>query len=123
MIRENDERQLTFIQPFGGRLKYDNRWVKLSEVMPWDDLEAAYNSVMHMKEYRPCKLALLVIGAMIIKHKLKLSDEEAVLQTQENAYHQYFCGYEAYINALPFVPSLFVEIRKRMGRAMFEPFE
>jgi len=123
MIREEEDRQLTFILPFGGRLKPDNRWVKLSAVVPWDDLESAYNSVMNMKEGRPCKPARLVIGAMIIKHKLNLSDEEAVLQIQENAYLQYFCGYETYIDAIPFVPSLFVEIRKRMGTDVFESFE
>jgi len=123
MIREEDDRQLTFILPFGGRLKAENRWVKLSAVIPWNDLEPAYNAVMNMKEGRPSKPARLVIGAMIIKHKLNLSDEEAVLQIQENPYLQYFCGYETYIDAVPFVPSLFVEIRKRMGADMFERFE
>jgi len=78
---------------------------------------------MNMTESRPSKPARLVIGAMIIKHKLNLSDEETVLQIQENAYLRYFCGYETYIDALPFVPSLFVEIRTRMGTDMFERFE
>jgi len=123
MIRTEDDRQLTFILPFGGRLKPENRWVKLSSVVPWDDLEPAYNAVMNLKEGRPSKPARLVIGAMLIKHKLNLSDEETVLQIQENAYLQYFCGYETYIDAVPFVPSLFVEIRKRMGTDMFEQFE
>jgi len=123
MIRTEADRQLTFILPFGGRLKPENRWVRLSAVVPWDELDAAYNSVMSMKEGRPCKPARLVIGAMIIKHKLNLSDEETVLQIQENAYLQYFCGYETYIDAIPFVPSLFVEIRKRMGADMFASFE
>ena len=123
MIRKEEDRQLTFILPFGGRLKSDNRWVQLSAIVPWGDLEPAYNSVMNMKEGRPSKPARLVIGAMIIKHKLSLSDEETVLQIQENPYLQYFCGYETYIDALPFVASLFVEIRKRMGADMFERFE
>jgi len=35
----------------------------------------------------------------------------------------YFCGYETYVDTLPFVPSLFVEIRKRMGADMFASFE
>jgi len=123
MIRTEDDRQLTFILPFGGRLIPDNRWMKLSSVVPWGDLEPAYNAVMNMKEGRPSKPARLVIGAMIIKHKLNLSDEETVLQIQENPYLQYFCGYDTYIDTLPFVPSLFVEIRKRMGADMFACFE
>jgi hypothetical protein len=123
MIRTEDDRQLTFILPFGGRLKPANRWIKLSSVVPWGDLESAYNAVMNMKQGRPSKPARLVIGAMIIKHKLNLSDEETVLQIQENPYLQYFCGYDTYIDTLPFVPSLFVEIRKRMGADMFACFE
>jgi len=123
MIRKEEDRQLTFILPFGGRLKPDNRWVRLSSIVPWDDLEPAYNAVMNMNEGRPSKPARLVIGAMIIKHKLNLSDEETVMQIEENPYLQYFCGYETYIDAVPFVPSLFVEIRKRMGADMFASFE
>ena len=41
---------------------------------------------------RPTKEARLVIGAVIIKHKLCLSDIETVQQIQENPYLQYFVG-------------------------------
>lgn len=27
-----------FIPPFGGKLSADNRWVKLSRVIPWDQI-------------------------------------------------------------------------------------
>ena len=56
------------------------------------------------------------------QHKLCLSDEEAVLQIQENPYLQYFVGLPGYQMEVPFVPSLFVEIRKRMGQDVFEVF-
>ena len=59
---------------------------------------------------------------MIIKHKLCLSDEETVQQIQENPYLQYFVGLPGYQMQVPFVPSLFVEIRKRMGQEVFEVF-
>ena len=59
---------------------------------------------------------------MIIKHKLSLSDEEAVAQIQEN-YLQYFVGLAGYQMEAPFAPSLFVEIRKRMGQDVFEIFQ
>ena len=39
---------------------------------------------------RPSKDARLVIGAVIIKHKLNLSDRETVAQIQENPYLQHF---------------------------------
>lgn len=72
---------------------------------------------------RPCKDARLVIGAVILKHKLNLSDEETVLQIQENPYLQYFVGFSRYKNEQPFAPSLFVEIRKKMGADVFACFE
>jgi len=68
------------------------------------------------------KEARLVIGAVIIKHKLCLSDVETVQQIQENPYMQYFVGLSGYQSTEPFAPSLFVEIHKRMGEAVFEGF-
>ncbi len=37
-----------------------------------------------------------MIGAVIIKHKLCLSDRETVAQIQENPYLQYFVGLPGY---------------------------
>jgi len=37
---------LTFILPFGGRLKPDNRWVRLTSLVPQDDVEPAHHAVM-----------------------------------------------------------------------------
>jgi len=52
-----------------------------------------------------------------------LSDEETVLQIQENPCLQYFVGLSSYKDESPFTASLFVEIRKRMGRTVFSSFE
>ena len=71
---------------------------------------------------RPAKDARLVIGAVIIKHKLCLSDEETVQQIRENFYLQYFVGFPTYHDKQPFAPSLFVEIRLRMGEQTFGNF-
>ena len=78
---------------------------------------------MSKNKGRPGKDARLVIGAVIIKHKLCLSDEETVAQIQENPYLQYFVGFPGYQQQAPFAPSLFVDIRKRMGDAVFEVFQ
>jgi len=126
MIREKSSKQLSlseFMTPNGRGLREDNRWVKLAKVVPWEALTAAYNSVMNPDIGRPGKPARLVIGAMIIKHKLNYSDEETVLQIQENQYLQYFCGLDVYEDKPPFAPSLFVDIRKRMSAEMFTAFE
>jgi len=126
MIRYKSSRQLSldgFSLPFGGKLNPENRWVKWSEVIPWDELAIAYYRTMNAKQGRPGKDARLVIAALIIKHKLTLSDEETVLQIQEGPYLQYFAGFSAYKDEQPFAPSLFVEIRKRMGQEVFRSFE
>jgi transposase, IS5 family len=126
MIRYKSSKQLNlegFILPFGGKLKAENRWVKWSQVIPWDDLAKGYYQTMNSSQGRPCKDARLVIGSLIIKHKLNLSDEETVLQIQENPYLQYFVGFSGFRDEQPFAPSLFVEIRKRMGKEVFASFE
>jgi len=126
MIRYTSERQLAldgFLLPFGGTLNPSNRWIKLSRAIPWDDLVKGYHDKMNARHGRPAKNGRLVISAVIIKHKLSLSDEETVLQIQENPYLQYFAGFSRYQDKPPFVPSLFVEIRRRMGSEVFDAFE
>ena len=45
MYRKDNPNQLTFEDfhlPFGGHLRRDNRWVILSEQIPWRQIEEAY---------------------------------------------------------------------------------
>lgn len=126
MIRYTSSKQLSldgFSLPFGGQLNPNNRWAKWSQVIPWDDLAICYYKTMEPRKGRPGKDARLVIGALIIKHKLNLSDEETVMQIRENPYLQYFVGLTSYQDKPPFAPSLFVDIRKRMGADVFAGFE
>ena len=126
MIRYRSQKQLSLAEfdwPFQVALDEDNRWVKLSECIPWDEMAEGYYRGMSKEKGRPGKDARLVIGAVIIKHKLCLSDEETVAQIQENPYLQYFVGLPGYQMAAPFAPSLFVDIRKRMGDEVFEVFQ
>lgn len=125
MIRTSSSKQLTIAEfdwPFDTALDPHNRWVKLSACIPWDALAECYYQGFVADRGRPMKDARLVIGAVIIKHKLCVSDVETVQQIQENPYLQFFVGLPGYQTAEPFAPSLFVEIRKRMGEAMFEGF-
>jgi hypothetical protein len=125
MIRTTSSKQLTIAEfdwPFETALDKHNRWVKLSECIPWDELAESYYQGMRADRGRPLIDARRVIGAVIIKHKLCLSDVETVQQIQENPYLQYFVGLPGYQAAVPFAPSLLVEVRKRMGEAVFEGF-
>ena len=125
MIRESSSKQQklsAFDWPFAGVLDENNRWVRLAYVIPWDELSQAYHRHLNSGRGRPSVDARVVIGAVIIKHKLSLSDRETVGQIQENPYMQYFLGYESFNSKKPFDPSLFVKIRRRMGDGIFEDF-
>ena len=89
MIRTQSHRQLflaEFDWPFQTALDEGNRWVKMSQYIPWDALAEAYYEGLSSTQGRPSKDARLVIGAVIIKHKLCLSDRETVAHIQENPY-------------------------------------
>ena len=81
MVRDPDPKQLSiadFDWPFLTPLDENNRWVQLSQYMPWEPLTEAYCEGLDQTQGRPIKDARLVIGAVIIKHKLCLSDRETV---------------------------------------------
>jgi hypothetical protein len=113
------QNQLTlsgFESPFYEQLNASNRWVQLAKQIPWDELVSAYMKRNVQKSTgRPSLNPRVAIGAVIIKHLCNLDDRETVSQITENMYMQYFLGYSSYSPEPPFDPSLFVEIRKRMG--------
>lgn len=99
MVTYKRQKQLTpegFETPFEVELDANNRWVKLSQCIPWDELASDYYQNPSSTHGRSSKNARLVIGAVIIKHELYLSDEETVQQIQENFYLQYFAGFPSY---------------------------
>jgi IS5 family transposase len=123
MIRYTPQNQLTlegFKHPFEQQLDPENRWVKLAEALPWDELAKIYIESLCEDNGRLTIDIRLAIGALIIKHKLKLSDREVVATIQENIYIQYFVGFSSFNPKAAFDPSLFVEMRKRMGAERFD---
>ena len=103
-----------FYLPFGGKLQSDNRWISLAKLIPWDEIEELYKS-QFSKTGAPAKSLRVALGALIIKEKLKLTDEETVEQILENPYLQYFIGMEEYRYEQPFDPSMMVHFRKRLN--------
>ena len=110
----------TFEELFNSILDRNNRWVKLADSLPWDDLAEIYKQSLCEDNGRPTIDVRLAVGALIIKHKLKLSDREVVATIRENVYIQYFVGYKRFDPDVPFDPSLFVEMRKRLGLEGFD---
>ena len=69
MIRYRSQKQRPldgFEMPFQVALDPGNRWVKLSECIPWDDLAEGYYAQRTSTRGRPTKDARLIIGAVII---------------------------------------------------------
>jgi hypothetical protein len=110
----------SFTTPFEEHLLPDNRWVILAGVLPWDELTKVYHAQMSSTKGRSSLPARLVIGALILKHMLKLDDREVLATLQENIYLQYFVGFSAFNPHQAFDPSLLVTIRKRMGKDAFD---
>lgn len=117
MIKEQSSKQsvFDFYLPFDGELNPENRWVKLADQIPWDELGAVYNRNMSQDMGAPAISSRVVIGALILKHLKKLPDEELIEDVRENPYYQYFLGFKDFQYRTIFVPSLFVAIRNRLG--------
>ena len=68
MYRHN-QRQLEFEDfhlPFGGKLRSDNRWVKMAKFIPWDEFEKAYRKSFKNTRLRPpAKSVRVALGALI----------------------------------------------------------
>ena len=103
-----------FSVPFDGKLRSDNRWVKLAKLIPWDKIERSYSaSLAGTGRGAPAMSVRVALGALIIKERLGTSDEETVEQIRENPFLQYFLGLKGYEEELLFHPTMFVHFRKR----------
>ena len=68
------KRQLSiddFIFPYG-KLKADNRWVKMAELIPWDDIERNY-AAGFVNNGAPAHPARMALGSLITKQMLGCS--------------------------------------------------
>ncbi|MBU8913032.1 MAG: IS5 family transposase [Spirochaetales bacterium] len=121
MYRKKQREQVEFEDfylSFGGRLRSDNRWVRLAKLVPWAEIESHYAELFNERIGAPAISARVAVASLIIKEKLGLSDEETVEQIRENPYLQYFLGYEAYTDEAPFDPSMMVHFRRRLDESV-----
>lgn len=109
-----------FEGPFDIKLNKENRWVKLANELPWDELATVYHQSLNNTNGAKGIDSRVVIGAVIIKHMEGLDDRGTIQAIQENPYMQYFLGLSNFTDKPVFTPSLFVSIRKRLGIEQFE---
>ena len=117
IMYRHTEKQLQFDDfelPFSGQLSVDNRWVRLSRMIPWHKFEDEYCATLSKKGQGPPAFSVrMALAALIIKERLGLCDEECVEQIRENPYLQLFCGLKEFSNKAPFHPTMYVHFRKR----------
>jgi len=116
--------------PFGGQLDPDNRWMKIADMIPWEDIETRY-----MKKFspigRPGSDCRLVIGLLMLKHMTGFGDEGLLLLISESPYMQWFCGFDQFVTTKKkdgkkrsiLDPSTLSNARKRLGKEFFAQLE
>ena len=109
-----------FNQPMRLKMNPENRWVKKAETIPWEAIEEKYAALFPSKKGMPAKPLRTALGSLLIQKQLQFSDRELVEEIRENPYFQYFIGLPGYQDAIPFVPSLLVEFRKRLTAEVLE---
>jgi hypothetical protein len=122
MYRQNETEIVTTENPelkFEGKLAKDNRWVIMSELIPWQEFEKEYaKNFSETGMGAPAKPFRIALGSLIIKERLGISDRETVEQIRENPYLQYFLGIAEYSSKAPFEASMLVHFRQRIGEEM-----
>jgi len=123
MYRKRQNNQMSMFQEpvnFSGvKLNPQNRWIKMSQLIPWDVIEERYSKNFEKsKTGNPAKPARMALGAHIIKEKLQLSDEETVEAILESPYLQFFIGLKQFTHKEPFESSTMCWFRKRLTPEM-----
>lgn len=109
-----------FQHPFGIKLNPNNRWVKLAEIIPWQDYEEHYARQLSHSKGAPALSFRTALGSLIIKEMLGLSDRATVEQISENPYLQFFIGLPSFQIEVPFNHSMFSHFRKRISMDLIQ---
>ena len=77
-----------FILPFAGSLSADNRWVRLSKLIPWEEIEKEYAFLFPSDRGNVAKPVRVALGSLIIQARCGYTDRELMAQIAENPYLQ-----------------------------------
>ena len=88
----------SFYLAFGGKLRSDNPWLRLAKLIPWEEIERRYAELFSETRGAPAISVRETGASLIIKEKLRLSDDETIEQIREepireNPYLQYLLGW------------------------------
>lgn len=92
----------------------------MANKIDWAGFEQDFLPLYCVDNGRPAKPIRRMVGLLILKHLRNLSDESVVLQWEENAYYQYFCGEVSFVSGPPCEASELVHFRHRVGKEGME---
>lgn len=105
-----------FFRTYKIELDTQNRWVILTDLIPWHKFQDDYNNNFKLyNKSEPANSVLVALGSLIIKATLSITDEEVVNQIKENKYLQCFLGITLKEGKVPFDSSLMTYFRKRLN--------
>ena len=91
----------------------------MASLIPWNEVEEAYIKTLgDTKQGSKAYSVRLALGSLIIKERLRLSDEETAEAITENPYLQYFIGLPSFQEAAPFHASSMTHFRKRFDMTL-----
>lgn len=95
-----------------------NGWVKLSGIIPWMEFEERYAANFKSRKGQGACPARMALGALLIKERYGVSDEDVVAEIAMNPYLQYFLGLREFRYTAPFDASMLTRFRHRISGEM-----
>ncbi len=95
MYKFNRNRQFSFSdfnQPIGLKMNPENRWVKKSETIPWDEIEERYSSLFPSRTGMPAKPLQTALGALLIQKQYDYSDRELMYKNNTHSVKDRICS-------------------------------
>lgn len=88
---------------------------QLAHEIDWSVFEQEFGPLYADGQGAPAKPIRLLVALHYLKYAYNHSDESVVDHLVENAYWQYFCGFEYFLYAKPLHPTTLVKWRRRVG--------
>ena len=114
-----DQSQKILFQSLEELLNPEEPLYKLSNKIPWEELEKEFAS-LYSHTGRPSKPIRLMVSLLLLKQIYNLGDETVVSAWVHNPYWQYFSGYTTFQWKFPIEPTDLVHFRKRIGKEGLE---
>ena len=114
------------LSPYSGQIDTNNRWIKLADLVPWDEMDVIYRKYFDERKQSRIKKSRLIIGLQLGQMLMELADRAVLDYFHENPYFQYFCGEESFVPKLDksiIHHSLLSKRRKRLGEDCARKFE